>query len=314
MQDPGRPKPPLLVLVGPTAVGKTALSLSLAEAIGGEIVSADSRQVFRYMDIGTAKPAPEDRLRVPHHLLDLLDPDQTLGLAEYQRAALQAVDCITRRGRVPLLVGGTGQYVMAVVEGWQVPTVPPDTALRKQLYEEAAGGRAAALHEQLREIDPAAAAAIDARNVRRVIRALEVCLVSGRRMSDLRAKHPPPYDVLMLGLALPRDVLYSRIDERVDTMIDCGLEQEVRSLVSAGYGFDLPAMSGVGYAQFAPYLRGEATLAEVVQAIKHATHRFVRQQANWFRPDDPRIRWYAGVPDPTGSVVDLVSRFLNRTT
>ena len=144
VHDPGRPKPPLLVLVGPTAVGKTALSLPLAEAIGGEIVSADSRQVFRYMDIGTAKPAPEDRLRVPHHLLDLLDPDQTLGLAEYQRAALQAVDCITRRGRVPLLVGGTGQYVMAVVEGWQVPTVPPDTSLRKQLYEEAAGGRSGA--------------------------------------------------------------------------------------------------------------------------------------------------------------------------
>jgi len=203
---------------------------------------------------------------------------------------------------------------MALVEGWQIPRIPPNSALRRQLYDEAAGGGADALHSRLRDIDPVAAASIDSRNIRRVVRALEICLESGRRVSDLRGKNPTPYEVLMVGLTLPRDELYRRIDQRVDKMIECGLEQEVRGLVSAGYGFDLPAMSGLGYAQFAPLLRGEATLAEVVQAVKRATRRFVRQQANWFRPDDSRIHWYGAAPDPTDKLVELVSRFLDATT
>jgi tRNA dimethylallyltransferase len=298
------------VIVGATAVGKTALALRLAEAVGGEIISADSRQVYRGMDAGTAKPTPEERMSVRHHLLDLLDPDETLGLAEFQQLAFGAIDDITHRGRLPLLVGGTGQYVMAVVEGWQVPRVPPDSELRLQLYEDASRCGAEALHSRLRELDPAAAGAIDPRNLRRVVRALEVCMITGRRMSEQQTKSPPPYRTLLIGLTRPRAELYRRIDQRVDEMMRAGLEQEVRGLAAAGYGFELPGMSGVGYGQFAPYLRGEATLAEVVTAIKRATRRFVRHQSNWFRADDSRIHWFCTEPDPLAEVEALVRGFL----
>jgi tRNA dimethylallyltransferase len=308
--EPGRP---LVVLVGPTAVGKTALSLRLAEAVGGEIVSADSRQVYRGLDIGTAKATPAEQARVPHHLLDLVDPDQTLSLAQFQRLAYEAIDGILARGRVPLLVGGTGQYVMAVVEGWQVPRVPPDEGLRRDLYRQAEEQGAAALHARLAALDPVAARRIDARNVRRVVRALEVCLRTGRPISGQQHRCPPPYDLLLVGLELPRAQLYRRIDERVGQMMAAGLEQEVRGLVAAGYGLDLPAMSGVGYGQFAPYLAGEGALGDVVAAIQRATRRFVRHQGNWFRRDDPRIHWFAAEPDPYSDVLELVRRFLAAT-
>lgn len=301
---------PLVVIVGPTAVGKTALAVRLANVFGGEVVSADSRQVYRGMDIGTAKASAEERARAPHHLLDVIEPDQTLGLAQFQELACAAIDDILARHKIPILVGGTGQYVMAVVEGWQVPIVPPDDALRRALYRQAEEEGAEALYARLEAADPAAARRIDPRNVRRVIRALEVCLVTGRPISEQQGKSPPPYRTLMIGLTLPRPQLYRRIDERVEAMMERGLEEEVRRLVAAGYGFDLPAMSGVGYGQFAPYLAGQATLTEVVQAIKRATRRFVRRQSNWFRLDDPRIRWLDAGEDPFPSAVELVAAFL----
>jgi tRNA dimethylallyltransferase len=300
----------LVVIVGPTAVGKTALAVRLAEAVGGEIVSADSRQVYRGMDIGTAKAAAEARARVPHHLLDVIDPDQTLGLAQFQALAYATIDAILTRHRIPFLVGGTGQYVMAVVEGWQVPIVPPVDALRNALYREAEEQGGEALYARLQAVDPAAARQIDPRNVRRVIRALEVCLTTGRPISEQRGKSPPPYQTLLIGLTLPREELYRRIDERVETMIDDGLEDEVKRLVAEGYGFNLPAMSGVGYGQFAPYLAGQATLAEVIRAIKRATRRFVRQQGNWFRPEDPRIHWLDAGKDPLPAAAELVSELV----
>ncbi|MEJ2211696.1 MAG: tRNA (adenosine(37)-N6)-dimethylallyltransferase MiaA [Anaerolineae bacterium] len=302
--------PPLIAIVGPTAVGKTPLSIRLAEALDGEIVSADSRQVYRGMDIGTAKATPEERARVPHHLLDILDPDQPLSLAEFQEMAYGAIDGILARGRVPFLVGGTGQYIMAVVEGWKIPRVPPDEDLRRDLYRQAEEEGAETLHARLADLDPDAAGRIDARNVRRVVRALEVCLLTGRPISEQQGKSPPPYQVLIVGLSLPRPCLYERIDERVERMIQAGLEQEVRRLLIAGYGFDLPAMSGVGYGQFAPYLAGEASLEDVVARIKHSTHRFVRHQANWFRPDDARIHWFDAADDPCPAALALVREFL----
>jgi tRNA dimethylallyltransferase len=305
---------PLIVIVGPTAVGKTALSLHLAEAIGGEIVSADSRQVYRGMDVGTAKATTAERGRVPHHLIDVVDPDEPLSLAQYQEMAYAAIDDILARGRVPFLVGGTGQYVMAVVEGWQVPRVPPDEDLRQELYRQAEEEGAEALHARLRVLDPEAARRIDPRNVRRVVRALEVCLNTGRRFSEQQRKSPPPYRILIVGLTLPRPQLYRRIDRRVEGMLEAGLEHEVRRLVAAGYDFDLPAMSGVGYGQFAPYLAGEATLADVIGEIQRATRRFVRHQGNWFSADDPRIHWFdASQGDPYPAVLHLVRRFLSAT-
>jgi tRNA dimethylallyltransferase len=291
-------------------VGKTALAVRLAEAISGEIVSADSRQVYRGMDIGTAKPSPEEQKRVRHHLLDIVDLDQSLGVAEFQRLALAAIDGILARGRIPLLVGGTGQYVLAVVEGWQVPPVPPDEALRRALYQQASQYGAEALHERLRAVDPQAAGRIDARNVRRVVRALEVCLLTGRPLSAQQTKAQPDYRILMLGLTLPRYELYRRIDDRVDAMMRAGLEDEVRRLHGSGYGFGLPAMSGVGYGQFEGYLSGRVPLAEVVTDIKRATRRFVRQQYNWFRLNDARIDWFQAEPDPYGQALALVSSFL----
>lgn len=303
------PWPPLIVIVGPTAAGKTALAVRLAEAVGGEIVSADSRQVYRGMDIGTAKATADEQARARHHLIDIVNPDEVLSLAQFQAMAYDVVDRLHARGAVPFLVGGTGQYVQAVVEGWQVPGVEPDEALRQELYAQAEAQGAQALHHRLRALDPAAAERIDARNVRRVVRALEVCLVTGQPISGQQTKQPPPYRIVRLGLSLPRPQLYERIDRRAEQMMAAGLEGEVRRLVGQGFGFDLPAMSGVGYGQFAPYLAGRATLEDVLREIKRATRRFVRQQSNWFRPDDPNIHWLDATTETFPEALALVRSF-----
>jgi len=305
---------PLLVIIGPTAVGKTALSLYLGERLGGEIVSADSRLFYRGMDIGTDKPSPEDRARVPHHLIDIADPDQTVGLAEFKRLAEKAIAEVHARGRLPMLVGGTGQYVRAVVEGWSPPEVPPDPALRAELEAQARQEGAQALHARLAALDPEAAARIDPRNVRRVIRALEVCLRTGRPFSAQRVRRRPPYRILQIGLTMDRAALYARADARIDEMVKAGLVEEVRRLLDAGYGWDLPAMSSVGYAQFRPYFEGQATLEEVVAEIKRATRRLIRHQYNWFRLSDPRIRWFDVIRTTPEEIEGIVREWLGRNS
>ncbi len=282
----------LLVLVGPTAVGKTALSLHLAETLNGEIISADSRLLYRGMDIGTAKPTPEERARVPHHLIDVANPDETVGLAEFQEQAYTAIDDVHARGRLPLLVGGTGQYVRAVVQGWRIPRVSPNFALRAALEDQAKIEGAEALHARLAGLDPVAAQRLDYRNVRRVVRALEVCIITERPISEQQGKQAPPYRILQIGLTMERADIFVRADRRVEAMIDAGLEDEVRRLVEAGYGWNLPAMSGLGYVQFKPHFEGQASLEEIAVEIKSATHRFIRRQHNWFRPSDPAIHWF----------------------
>ena len=281
----------LVVIVGPTAAGKTALSIELAEAARGEIVSADSRQIYRGMDIGTAKVTAAERARVPHHLLDVVTPDRVLSLAEYQALAYAAIADIHARGRLPFLVGGTGQYIQAVVEGWSIPAVAPHPELRAELEAKASAEGAEALHGWLAALDPAAATRIDYRNIRRVIRALEVCLVTGQPITELQRKNPPPFDILQIGVTRPRPELYARIDARVDQMMAAGLLDEVRSLNAAGYAWELPAMTGLGYRQIGEYLRAEVSLDEAIARIKQGTRRLVQQQYNWFRPTDPAIRW-----------------------
>jgi tRNA dimethylallyltransferase len=278
----------LLVIVGPTAVGKTDLSLSIAKEFNGEIISADSRLFYKGLDIGTAKPSMAERSVVPHHLIDICRPDQTLTLGEYQRLAYRKIEEIEDRDRLPILVGGTGQYVMAVVEGWGIPEIAPHPQLRRQLE---------LLHPEelarwLRILDPQAADRIDPRNLRRVVRALEVSLISGQPISDLQEKTPPPYKIHIIGLHRDRESLYERIDRRVDTMLAKGLVEEVSGLRAKGYRAHLPSMSGLGYRQILAYLRGEVSLDEAVDRIKFETHRFARQQATWFRQDDPRIIWF----------------------
>lgn len=295
---------PLVVIVGPTAVGKTAVSLRLAERLGGEIVSADSRQVYRGMDVGTAKATSQERVRVLHHLIDVVDPDETLTLAQFQRLAYAAIDDILARGRLSLLVGGSGQYIRAVVEGWGVPEVAPQARLRAALERL----RSDELARWLVALDPVAAGRIDRRNRRRVIRALEVTLVTGWPISALQRKSPPPYRVLQVGLTLARPLLYQRIDARVERMMEAGLLDEVRRLAER-YGWRVPAMSGLGYAQLGAHLRGELTLDEAVAAIKRETRRFVRQQANWFRRNDPAINWFdVAEPEHTAEVVEKFVR------
>jgi tRNA dimethylallyltransferase len=301
----------LVVIVGPTAVGKTRLALRLAGELGAEIVSADSRQVYRGMDIGTDKPTAEERQRVPHHLVDIVDPDEEFTLARYQDMAHAAIDDMLTRDGVPLLVGGTGLYIKAVVEGWSIPRVRPNEALRAELYREAEVEGGEALHARLRQVDPVAAEKIDWRNVRRVIRALEVYLETGRPVSELQRRKPPPYRVLQIGLTMERVALYQRIDQRVDRMIERGLVEEVRGLVEQGYDYELPAMSGLGYRQVGCYLRGEISLEEAIRLIKRDTRRFVRQQYNWFRLDDEGIHWFQALDDPYERIKGVILQFLN---
>ncbi|HEX5690116.1 MAG TPA: tRNA (adenosine(37)-N6)-dimethylallyltransferase MiaA, partial [Roseiflexaceae bacterium] len=283
MTHPAEQSTPLLAIVGPTAVGKTRLSIELARELNGEIVSADSRQVYRFMDIGTAKPTPSERAAAPHHLIDAVDPDEDFSLGLYVDLARAAIADIAARGRLPLLVGGTGQYLAALLQGWNVPRVEPQPELRAALERQAQEEGAAALHARLAQVDPAAAAAILPSNVRRVIRALEVYEITGRPISELQAKQTPPFQARTLWLTLPAPELYARIDERVDAMVAEGLVEEVRGLVDRGYGWQLPAMSGLGYREFQPYFEGASTLEQAIERLKFDTHAFARRQPNWFR-------------------------------
>lgn len=284
---------PLVVIVGPTGVGKTEVAIELAERLEGEIVSADSRLFYRGMNIGTAKPTPAQQARVPHHLIDIAEPDQIWSLAMFQERAQQVIREIHARRRLPFLVGGTGQYVRAVTQGWTIPKVEPNPQLREALETWAYQLGATGLHNRLAILDPAAAEKIDPRNLRRVVRALEVTLSTGHRFSEQRQQGKAPFRCLMLGLNRPRSELYARIDQRVDTMIDTGLEAEVSGLLERGFSPDLPSLSAIGYAEIIDYLRGRCSLEEAIASIKRNTRIFVRRQANWFKPDNPQIHWFS---------------------
>ena len=306
----------LIVICGPTATGKTDLAIRLAQRLDGEIVGADSRQVYRYMDIGTAKPTLEQRARAPHHLIDVADPDEPFSLADYLAHARPAVADIVARGRVPIVVGGTGLYARALMRGFDVPRVAPNPALRLELERLTAEEGVAALWERLRAADPDAALAVDRNNPRRLIRAIEV---SESRPPGARAplggvsatsarQTPPRYGALLLGLTTERAVLHERADRRVDAMIATGFLDEVGALYARGYAPSLPALSSLGYRELGESLRGERSLDDAVQATKWATHRFIRRQLTWFR-SEPGIQWF----DVTrANVADDVSRLAAR--
>lgn len=282
--------PHLIVVLGPTASGKSTLGIALAQRFSGEIVSADSRQIYRGMDIGTAKVTPEEQALVPHHLLDVADPREVYSVAQFQRAAIAAINDILARGKQPLLVGGSPHYIYAVVDPLAIPPIPPQPELRTALEARPLSELVA----QLEQLDPQSAATIDRKNARRVIRALEVCLVSGKPFSEQRSRAAPLYRSLLLGIHWPRDVLYARIDARVDERMRAGMVQEVRALLDAGISFERLEALGLEYRFIGRLLRGEFTSeAEMVQRLKYAIHDFTRRQLTWFRKDT-RIVWLEG--------------------
>ena len=283
---------PLVVILGPTAVGKTELAIQLALRLGGEIVSADSRLLYRGMDIGTAKPSLEQRRQVPHHLIDVADPDQNWSLTLFKNSAREVIEDIHKRNRIPILVGGTGQYIRAIVEDWQIPAVKPDMELRRALENWVAEIGQDGLHARLAVLDPQAAAKIDSRNLRRTIRALEVIFRSGNKFSGQQLRGKPTYQLIQVGLTLPRAELYKRIDSRIDRMIAEGLIAEVQQLLRQGYSPELASFSAIGYSEIIDYLQGKITLVEAVKITRRRTRQFVRRQANWFKSDDPSISWF----------------------
>lgn len=287
----------LVAIVGATASGKSSVALQLARELGGEIVNADSRQIYRGMDIGTAKPGFADRQSVRHHLFDIADPRQGYSLSLYQRDARAALEAIWERDNFAWLVGGTGQYIWALLEAWQVPEVAPDAALRGELAAFAAEHGATALHDRLVAVDPVTAERLDGRNVRRVIRALEVYDHTGVPISTWQTKGQPDFEYLLFGLEVPREELRARIDRRVDEMFAAGFVEEVEDLLRQGVPADAPAMSSIGYSQVAQYLAGQIPLAEGIGATKRATWRLARAQGQWFRRDDKRITWVHDADD-----------------
>ena len=305
------PNPPrLLVLVGPTGSGKSAYAIQVCRALQGEIISADSRYLYRELNIGTAKPSPEELASAPHHLINVATLDEPWSLGLFQKEAHHLIRNINDRQKIPILVGGTGQYIRAILESWEIPAQSPVEELREAV--ESWGNRIGsdALHSQLAKLDPEAAARIDYRNKRRTIRALEVIFTTGKRFSDLRGKSSSPYQTLVLGLAWTREELYQRIDARIDHMLASGLVEEVRTLRNAGKAEALKRMGIIGYPEILSHLEGEVTLDEAAAQIRRNTRVYVRRQANWFKPSDPDIHWVnAADPAALERMLDLIRNF-----
>lgn len=300
---------PFLALVGPTASGKTEAAVLVAEALGAEILSVDSMQVYRGMDVGTAKPTAEQRARVPHHLLDLVDPSEAFSVAAFQAAAREAVDDVRRRGPRPLLVGGSGLYLRAVVDRLEFPGTESD--VRGDLEEEAAAVGAERMHGRLAEMDPVAASKIEPANVRRTVRALEVAAITGRPFSSYAAAWDsyPPDRVRAVGVRLTPEQLSTRAEQRVQEMLAAGWIDEVQRLVAAGFGGWLTSTQAIGYAELARHLAGELGLEDAVRQTVTRTRHLARRQMAWFRRD-PRIRWFDADDDGAASVVDDLVAYL----
>jgi tRNA dimethylallyltransferase len=286
----------VLALVGPTASGKTTLAMLLAEKLHGEIISADSRQIYRSLNIGTAKSNPEDLKRVPHHFIDLLDPDQEYNAAEYGQQAKLKIEELIKQGKLPILVGGSGLYIRAVIDGF-FKGPGKNIEIRHQLEEELQRFGADVLFEKLKQVDPVSAASMDASKVRRVVRALEVYYTIGKPISVLHSKQAPaiPFAVMQFALEWERKALYDRINHRVDKMIEQGLVEEVRELLNRGYRPEMNALNTVGYKEAFDFIQEKTTKEEMVRLIKQNTRRFAKRQLTWFRADK-RIHWIKVFP------------------
>lgn len=301
-------KPKLIAVVGPTASGKTALGITLAREFGGEIVSADSRQVYRGMDIGTAKPTAAERRVIPHHLIDIKDPDEDYTVADYKHDAVVAIRGIIARGHMPLLVGGTGLYVRAVVDNLDIPPVIADPQLRAEIEQEIADDGLAAVFKKLIALDPEAEYIVDPKNPRRVVRALEVARTTGEPFTAQRRKNEPLFETLTLGIDSPPDILRERIDRRVDAMLRDGLVEETCALVKK-YGAAQAAFDAIGYREVIAYLNGDLSLANAVTSTKLNTWHYAKRQMTWFKKDKT-IRWTTGSQEALTVVAEFIEKRL----
>ena len=301
---------PIVAIVGPTAVGKTHLSLEVARRFNVEIISVDSRQIYQHLDIGTAKPTIEDRSVAPHHLIDIADPKDDFSLATYLKMARSVIEAVHNRGAIPLLVGGTGQYFRALVENWQVPAVAPDWAFREKMNTFLLDHGVDALYERLKAIDPMSAVAIDSKNSRRVIRALEVYEHTGTSFAKLRLRSDSKYTSLVVGVTTEREKLDSWIDLRVDHMIGLGWVREVSNLLDLGVNGEPPSMSSVGYRELIEYVVGNTKLREAIKNIKTKTRRFARRQYGWFSLSNPSIKWLESEDEIVDRTIELLKNFV----
>jgi len=304
-------QPRLIAIVGPTASGKSQVAMEIASKINAEILSADSMQIYRYMDIGTGKPSPEDRGRIPHHLIDIIFPDETFSAANYKERARGIIDELRKAGKNILIVGGTGLYIKALLRGLFL-SPEADQSLRQELREKADRlGRKFLWHE-LKEVDPASASRLHPNDTLRIIRALEVYRKTGIPLSHWQKEHAfgdRPYEVLKIGLMREREDIYCQIENRVDHMIKRGFGEEVRSLLNMGYGRHLKSMQGLGYKRMVEYVYGERDLEEAIRLIKHETKAYAKRQLTWFRRD-PEVRW-VHYPEGKGRIMGIAERFLN---
>lgn len=301
----------IVVICGPTASGKSALGLEVARHLGGEIINADSMQVYRYMDIGTAKPSVEERAAVRHHLIDILYPDEVFSAALYCEAAHETIADVVKRGKIPLVVGGTGLYIKALTSGL-IRGGEVDEALRSRLNKEAEAMGREYLYQRLQKVDPKTAASLHPNDTYRIVRALEVYERTGRPISLLRERHrfqEAPYEALKIGLMPDRATLYRRIDERVDQMVAVGLKEEVQRLLDMGYAPHLRSMQGLGYRQMVPHLKGSYDLAEATKRIKRDTKRYAKRQLTWFKRD-PEIHWVS-YPLQGDAIIKMIAAFWN---
>jgi tRNA dimethylallyltransferase len=308
--SPSFPKPKIIVICGATAIGKTAVGIEFAKTLGGEIVSADSMQIYRYMDIGTAKPSPTELAQVPHYMIDIVDPDQDYDAVQFSKQARARIAEIANRGLIPFIVGGTGLYIKALLHGL-FQARPVDPKIRSRLKQEAEKVGSQALYERLQQLDPNTADRLHPNDSYRILRALETIESTGKSISDLHREHgfeDDPFDALKIGLQMDRQKLYDRIDLRVDLMIEAGLNQEVAKLLAMGYTAELKSMQSIGYRHVVEFMEEKLSWDECLRTLKRDTRRFAKRQLTWFGADD-QITWYA--PDQLKNMAGLIRRFLN---
>lgn len=305
-------KIPLIVVAGATASGKTSLAISLAGELGGEVVSADSMQIYKYMDIGTAKPTQEEMQGIVHHMIDIVEPDVNFSVAEYAKMAHEKIEDVINRGKVPILAGGTGLYINSVVNDVDFSETEEDLTIRSELSEYAEKNGAEALHNILKECDPVSAEKIHQNNIKRVIRAIEVFRLTGERLSDhneATKQKESRYAPLMMEILWDREELYHRINMRVDIMVDMGLEKETKKLYNMGYTSDLTAMQGIGYKEMFEYFDGRVSFEMAVDKIKQASRNYAKRQNTWFKRDERIVR--LSPDNPSAQAKKLVEEYKN---